>query len=280
MIRQCRTWTEDATVRATRLRLLADLPLEIEARGITHRFEIVPVPVSGLWQLRASYPGGYWLCAYAADEDKVRRAVYRDGPKPAARLVRAVFERLVMEGTGGLGVGQTCETAAFIAPPGSPRRGFCWAVCIQFSIHKMNGARQNPGLSLAHGRPRNMPIKFSIDGQRGVVFATASGVIRFADAVDHMDRLLHHPQFRPEFKELYDFRPITELAMSSGEVRKLAARTVFAADSQRAFLVSSDFGFGIGRMFSSYREIGGERGIQVFKAEDEARAWLHLSDSG
>lgn len=123
-----------------------------------------------------------------------------------------------------------------------------------------------------------MPIEFSIDAQRGVVFSKAVGVIRFADALDHMDRLRRDPLFRPEFSELYDFRPITELAMSSAEVRELATRTVFAAESQRAFLVSSDLGFGMSQMFRSYREIGGERGIQVFKAEDEARAWLQLSD--
>jgi hypothetical protein len=48
--------------------------------------------------LRASYPAGYWLCAYAASEEKLRRIVYQDGLEPAAGMVRAIFERLVEEG--------------------------------------------------------------------------------------------------------------------------------------------------------------------------------------
>ncbi len=124
-----------------------------------------------------------------------------------------------------------------------------------------------------------MPIEFSIDAQRGVVFSTASGVVGRADAMDHMDRLCRHPDFRPEFSQLFDFRQITELAMSSEEVRQIAERNIFAPDSRRAFVVTSDFGFGIARMFGAHREIAGERGIQLFKDVDEARSWLSLSET-
>ncbi len=124
-----------------------------------------------------------------------------------------------------------------------------------------------------------MPIEFSIDKQRGVVFSTASGVVGRADAMDHMDRLGRHPDFRPEFNQLFDFRQITKLAMSSEELREVAGRSVFAADSRRALVVGSGFGFGIGRMYATHREMAGERGIQLFKDVAEARSWLSLSES-
>ena len=104
--------------RPIRFRLLADLPLEVAACGITYRLENVQVPVSGLWQLRASYAGGYWLCAYAASEEKLRRTVYQDGLEPAAEVVRAVFERLAKEGRAEAGTPLTPDRVDYRAPRG------------------------------------------------------------------------------------------------------------------------------------------------------------------
>ena len=87
---------------STRFRLLADLPLEVAAGGVTYRLEVVQVPVSGLWQLRASCAGGYWLCAYAPSEEKLRRMVYQDGLAPAAGIMRAVMKMLVTEKRAGI----------------------------------------------------------------------------------------------------------------------------------------------------------------------------------
>ena len=52
--------------RCTRFRLLADLPLDVAFKSITYRLAVAEVPVSGLWQLRATWPGGYWLYVYPA----------------------------------------------------------------------------------------------------------------------------------------------------------------------------------------------------------------------
>ena len=82
-----------------RFRLLADLPFEVAFKSITYRLAIVQVPVSGLWQLRASYPAGYWLCAHAGSEEALRQALYGEGLllEPAT-VPRTIFDRLVKEG--------------------------------------------------------------------------------------------------------------------------------------------------------------------------------------
>ena len=83
----------------TRFRLLADLPLEVAFKSITYRLAIVQLTVSGIWQLRASYPGGYWICAYAGSEKTLRAAVYRAGMElDRATVARVMFERLVKDG--------------------------------------------------------------------------------------------------------------------------------------------------------------------------------------
>ena len=85
--------------RRARFRLLADLPLEVAFQSITHRLEIAPVPVSGMWQLRASWSGGYWLCVYRSSEEALREAIHEEGLElERAMVARMIFERLVKVG--------------------------------------------------------------------------------------------------------------------------------------------------------------------------------------
>ena len=68
-------------------------------KSITYRLEIAQVPVSGMWQLRASWSGGYWLCAYRSSEEELRKAIYEDGLElERAPVARTIFEQLVKEG--------------------------------------------------------------------------------------------------------------------------------------------------------------------------------------
>jgi hypothetical protein len=121
-----------------------------------------------------------------------------------------------------------------------------------------------------------MPADFYIDPERRIVFSKAMGVFNSADALDHMERLLRHPAFHAEFNQLLDFRQLTALALSSDEIRWLAQRTVFSANSLRAFVVSSDLQFGMGRLFATHREFEGEKGIIIFRDMQEALTWLSL----
>ena len=128
-----------------------------------------------------------------------------------------------------------------------------------------------------------MPADFFIDTQRGVVFSKAVGVFSRADVQDHMERLLRHPAFLPAFNQLVDFREVTKFALSGEEIAELAMKTVFSPLSKRALVVSSDEHYGLSRMIGTYREIGGEPGMKVFRQMDAALSWLCLSaapDSG
>ena len=122
-----------------------------------------------------------------------------------------------------------------------------------------------------------MPADFFIDARLGMVFSKATGVIRWVDAVDHMDRLSTHPDFRPEFNQLFDFREAQGVALSHDEIHRLSTRKIFGERSRRAFVVAGDFQFGIARMFSIYREMQGEPGIQVFREMNKALTWLSLT---
>jgi len=122
-----------------------------------------------------------------------------------------------------------------------------------------------------------MPADFFIDTQLGIVFSKAVGVFTLADCLGHTDRLQSRPEFRPEFNQLFDFRRVSEVALSNDDIRRLAQRTIFSTTSRRAFVVSGDLEFGIGRMFEAYRDIAGESGIMMFREMKEALSWLSLS---
>lgn len=85
--------------RAIRFRLLADLPLEVAFKSITYRLAIAQMPVAGLWQFEARWPGSYWLCAHAGSEQALRAAVYDEGIVFERGTVPwLIFDRLVSEG--------------------------------------------------------------------------------------------------------------------------------------------------------------------------------------
>jgi hypothetical protein len=122
-----------------------------------------------------------------------------------------------------------------------------------------------------------MPADFFIDPRCGMVFSKAHGVLSLIDVMDHMDRLHSHPDFRPAFNQLFDFREVTAFPMSFDDLRSLARRSIFSANSQRAYVVRTDWQFGLGRVFSTYRDLAGESGIQIFRSMEEALAWLGLA---
>lgn len=83
----------------TRFCVLAKLPLEIVFKRVTYRLAIAQVPVSSMWHLEARWPGGYWLCAYADSEAKLRKTLCETGVELGrATMPRTIFERLVKEG--------------------------------------------------------------------------------------------------------------------------------------------------------------------------------------
>ncbi len=86
----------------------------------------------------------------------------------------------------------------------------------------------------------------------------------------HQDKLLNDPDFVPDFSQLMDFTHVTEVALTSEDLRRIADRSIFSPDSRRAILVSSDLVFGLSRMFEIFRDILGEKGIRVFRNLEEA----------
>ena len=121
-----------------------------------------------------------------------------------------------------------------------------------------------------------MPADFIIDTDLGVVFSCGSGALSYADTVGHMNRLTSDARFRPDFRQIMDFREATPVQITSAEILELAEREVFGPCSRRAFVVASDLQFGLCRMFGLHREARGEPTIRIFRDMPEAIAWIEV----
>jgi hypothetical protein len=121
-----------------------------------------------------------------------------------------------------------------------------------------------------------MPADFYMDTELRCVFSKAVGEFSRADAFDHMTRMIAHPDFDPSFNQLGDFREVQRMDLSGEDIRNFATRSIYAASSKRAFVVSTDVQFGLGRMFETYRGLDGENGVRIFRSMSDAIQWVGL----
>jgi hypothetical protein len=121
-----------------------------------------------------------------------------------------------------------------------------------------------------------MPCEFLIDTDRRLVISRGTGTFRYADFLEHMEKLGPDPRFDPEFDHVVDCRKFELIDLTVTQVRYMGNQSIFAATSRRAFVVSSDLQFGLGRMFAAFREVNRGQVTMVFRDMQEATAWLGL----
>ena len=101
------------------------------------------------------------------------------------------------------------------------------------------------------------------------------GTLSDDDLRGHQAAVRADPKFDPGFRQLWDFRAVSEVAVSTDCVRDLSRTSSFAEGSRRALVVHSDLQFGLARMFQTLTEHT-PHVVGVFRDLDEARAWLGL----
>src|SRR5262249_44211904 len=97
-----------------------------------------------------------------------------------------------------------------------------------------------------------MPASYKLDVARRIVFSKGWGDLTDADVLAHSVNLKANPRFESRFQQIYDFRELTSIRVTSGGVRSVAAHRPFERDARRAMVTSTDEGFGMLRMFASY----------------------------
>lgn len=115
-----------------------------------------------------------------------------------------------------------------------------------------------------------------IDPERRLVEIKATGTVTDDDVRSMGDRMRGDSSIAPDFDQLFDASGVSEMTLSSKEVRAMSAREpFFSTSSRRAIVAPDDLGFGMARMFELSRgELAGE--IRVFRTRREALVWLGL----
>jgi|SRR5579862_5873895 len=120
-----------------------------------------------------------------------------------------------------------------------------------------------------------MPTDYVIDAEHRAVFTLGLGTLSILDLLDSMTRLLADPRFSPAFDHIADFRRVNidTPQLSSADIRSLATRTVFGADSRRAFVIGPSAAFDLARLYATQRDAGGETNIRTVPTLEAAAQW-------
>ena len=124
-----------------------------------------------------------------------------------------------------------------------------------------------------------MPVRYVIHKELRLIMTVAEGRVTFDEAKAHQERLLEDPNFDRDFNELIDVTNVSDLDLSSDQVRNLSLSIPFVTNARRAVVASRPAEFGVGRMYQAYFEKHSE--VSVFYDRDEALKWLGIpEDSG
>ncbi len=119
-----------------------------------------------------------------------------------------------------------------------------------------------------------MPVSYRIDVANGIVYSEARGRVTDDEMIDHQNRLRDDPAFRSDFRQLYDFRGVEAVAVTTSGVRRLAEGNVFGAGSRRAIVTAQEAVYGLVRMYQTLKDQSPDV-LRIFRDDiEEARTWL------
>ncbi len=119
-----------------------------------------------------------------------------------------------------------------------------------------------------------MPFLIRVDTDTGVAIADCSGVLQLEESLDAVEHLWKTPGW-PGKLAVWDLQAAS-FDLSVSDVMHMAS---FILENQPAnpekiaFVVSSDVGYGLARMFGAYRD-DAKTSFQSFRDFDEAWLWL------
>lgn len=121
-----------------------------------------------------------------------------------------------------------------------------------------------------------MPITFSIDPSKKIIFTMVTGPLLDSDPVRYLSAVLKHPAYRPGFSALVACKNVEIGSFSTSSIRRLGMFTRDAEqelrDSRVALVAHQPVVYGLARMYQLVRDPPYE--FQVFRELSAAEAWL------
>ena len=120
-----------------------------------------------------------------------------------------------------------------------------------------------------------MPWTYRIDKADGIVFVKLTGSFDTQSTTVAQNRVRDDPNFDPGYRALYDLRDVTDVELTSSDMKMLGKNSPFDGSGRRAFVVSEAAMYGMTRMYLTRRNEKEGR-VQLFDDVAEARMWLDL----
>jgi hypothetical protein len=122
-----------------------------------------------------------------------------------------------------------------------------------------------------------MASAYLVDTSRSLVLSKAFGTLTDDDLLGHVRALRADATFHNRMFQIADFRDVVKIAISSVGVRKLGALNPFGEGARRAVVVTTDFAYGMARMYEMIREPSDDE-LEIFRTLEKAVEWLGLGD--
>ena len=125
-----------------------------------------------------------------------------------------------------------------------------------------------------------MPIEYSIEHERRLVWAAGQGVLTDADIVGYQREVWSRCDVAG-YDEVLDMSVVDRIALPpAGRVQQLAvlAASMAAAPSRLAIVAAQDLAFGLGRMYEAHRHLSekGSTHVRVVRTVADALIFLGL----
>jgi hypothetical protein len=118
-----------------------------------------------------------------------------------------------------------------------------------------------------------LPISYQIDAARRTVSIHACDYVTMAELEAHRNALCSDPAYKVEFSQIWDVSSLHAIDLTPHTMREEAAFPWCALTPHIAVYATSDYAYGMARMFEGYAELT-KRSIRIFRSHQEAQDWL------
>jgi hypothetical protein len=129
-----------------------------------------------------------------------------------------------------------------------------------------------------------MGINTAIDTVNGIVIRSVTGEIKADDIKEAWERLMEHPDYRPDMNIIWDVREIDATNLSSNNIKDLAYYYIEKTSKRDhkikiSIVVRDDLLTGLTRMFQAYAS-DSAFDIMVYRDLDQAIEWVKKESKG
>ncbi|MBM2838107.1 MAG: hypothetical protein HW415_732 [Deltaproteobacteria bacterium] len=128
-----------------------------------------------------------------------------------------------------------------------------------------------------------MPINYRIDLRQNMIWTTVTGILTDGELLEHKQKIVRDPDFRPGMRELSDVRNVEQIDITSEGVQRFVAQdaddVLLLRNHRIAIVAQEDVVFGMARMYAMMTEkyLGD---VMVFRDMEDAIAWLGIEEQG